>query len=417
MRPELILAAAAALASAGAAAAQLLPSVPVGPVVGQVGRIGGEVLDTGSETVRRTTGSVRALARERLDRLRGLVRANADVLEMTDEGPAVRGEILAVDPEPAVLDAAVAGGFRILADETIEGIALRSVTLEVPAGLSVEKAMRRLREIAPAGEFAPNHIHVQSGARAVPVLAAAALAQGGGARAEIGIIDGGVAAHRTIGPVEQRGFAAGAPAPSPHGTAVASLAAGAAPMRSAAPGAPLLVADIYGKDPKGGNAVAVARALGWMAQRHVKAVAMSLVGPPNPLVGKAIDRAMARGVRVVAPVGNDGPAAPPAYPASYTGVIAVTAVDRRNRALPEAGRALHLDFAAPGADMAAAAPGGGFRAVRGTSFAVPLVAGRLAGGSLAGLRKEAQDLGPRGADKSFGHGLVCGRCRTALPRK
>ena len=47
--------------------------------------------------------------------------------------------------------------------------------------------------------------------------------------------------------------------------------------------------------------------------------------------------------------------------------------DSRNRALPEAGRAKHIDFAAPGADMAAALPGQGYAKVRGTSFAAPLV--------------------------------------------
>jgi subtilisin family serine protease len=118
-------------------------------------------------------------------------------------------------------------------------------------------------------------------------------------------------------------------------------------------------------------------------------------------------------MHIVAPVGNDGPAAPPAFPASYKGVIAVTAVDRRNRPLPEAGRPLHLDFAAPGADINAAAPDGGLGPVRGTSFAVPLVAGRLAGRSLAALQAEARDLGARGYDKSFGYGLVCGECRPA----
>jgi hypothetical protein len=98
-------------------------------------------------------------------------------------------------------------------------------------------------------------------------------------------------------------------------------------------------------------------------------------------------------------------------------VIAVTGVDRRNRPLIEAGRGLHLDFAAPGADMAAAAPGGGLKAVRGTSFAVPLVAGRLARSSLAALGAEAQDLGRKGPDPIFGRGLVCGECRTPLPKK
>jgi subtilisin family serine protease len=115
---------------------------------------------------------------------------------------------------------------------------------------------------------------------------------------------------------------------------------------------------------------------------------------------------------IVAAVGNDGPAAPPAYPASYPGVIAVTGVDGRNRALIEAGRALHLDYAAPGADMLGAKAGGGMAPLRGTSYAAPLVAARLAGSSLAALDREAVDLGKRGPDKIYGRGLVCGDCRT-----
>ena len=96
----------------------------------------------------------------------------------------------------------------------------------------------------------------------------------------------------------------------------------------------------------------------------------------------------------------------------------MTAVDGRNRLLVEAGRAAHLDYAAPGADMAAAAPGGGLAAVRGTSYAVPLVAGRLyrhsdSENALASLDAEAAERDRRG----FGRGLVCGTCRTPLPRR
>ncbi|WP_031310193.1 S8 family serine peptidase, partial [Sphingobium sp. C100] len=96
-------------------------------------------------------------------------------------------------------------------------------------------------------------------------------------------------------------------------------------------------------------------------------------------------------------------AAPPAYPASYPGVIAVTGIDGRGRLLPEAGRALHVDFAAPGADMQAATMADGKGAVRGTSFAAPLVAGRLfARGSLVALRGEAAKGKPP---------VLCGSCR------
>jgi subtilisin family serine protease len=134
---------------------------------------------------------------------------------------------------------------------------------------------------------------------------------------------------------------------------------------------------------------------------------ISLVGPPNMLVQRAIQIVRSRGIQIVAAVGNDGPAAPPQYPASYPGVIAVTAVDGGGRALPEAGKAAHVDFAAPGADMAAALPGNGYTRVRGTSFAAPLAAARLlAAGTPVALASEA-----RPGKGRVGRGIVCGACR------
>jgi subtilisin family serine protease len=135
---------------------------------------------------------------------------------------------------------------------------------------------------------------------------------------------------------------------------------------------------------------------------------LSLVGPPNVVLARAIQQVRARGIQVVAAVGNDGPAAPPQYPASYAGVVAVTGVDAGGRALIEAGKASHLDFAAPGADMAAALPGAGYARVRGTSFAAPLVSARLAmSGSAAQLASEA-----RPGKGRVGRGIVCFDCRT-----
>jgi hypothetical protein len=87
--------------------------------------------------------------------------------------------------------------------------------------------------------------------------------------------------------------------------------------------------------------------------------------------------------------------------------VSVTGVDGRGRALPEAGRPKHLDFAAPGADMAAALPGQGYTEVRGTSFAAPLAAARLAiAGSIRALAGEARPGRGR-----IGRGIVCGPCR------
>lgn len=415
-----------ALLGASAACAQLLPggglgrALPgsVGQVLDRVSRTGIDAVDSATRAADRIGETARRLADSRIGRMRDLVRAHPDLLEMTDVGPAVRGEIIAVDPDPVALAAAREAGFTIVAEDDFQGLGLRSVTLAAPRGLSLEEAMERLEDAAPRGDFTANHIHMRSGAAPVSAAAAAALAQGGGGgHPEIGIIDGGVGAHASItGGVEQKGFAAGAPAASAHGTAVASLAVGTGPVEGAAPGADLLVADVYGRDPRGGNALAVSRALAFMAARDVPVVGVSLVGPANPLVARIVEKVLARGTRIVAAVGNDGPAAPPAFPASYKGVIAVTGVDARDRALIEAGRALHLDYAAPGADIAAADVSGRLKEVRGTSYAVPLVAGRLARtGSVAALNAEAEDLGPKGPDKRFGRGLVCGNCRTPVP--
>lgn len=371
----------------------------------------------------------RALAASHAQAAQDRVLAYPDRLEMTDVGPAVRGQIVAIDPDPAVLAAAREAGFVVVAEEMIEGLDMRSVTLRTPRGMSVQHSLGQLGRMAPGTEFVANHLHSRSGAVAAAGASAQSAAtipaQNGrvGAPA-IGIIDGGVARHASLaGPLEQRGFTAGAPRPDAHATAVASLAVGRGVVRGAAPGAPLLVADVYGNDPAGGNALVLAQALGWMALRRVPVVVVSLVGPANRLVARAVAQAQARGVVLVAPVGNGGPAAPPAYPASYPGVVAVTGVDGRNRALIEAGRSLHLDYAAPGADMAAASLDGGLAAVRGTSFAAPLVAGRLfhavvAGGApLPRLNSEAVDLGAAGPDRLHGRGLLCGTCRTPMPKK
>ena len=154
-----------------------------------------------------------------------------------------------------------------------------------------------------------------------------------------------------------------------------------------------------------------------MVVQRVPVVAISLVGPTNLLVARAIAQAQARGVHIVAAVGNDGPAAPPAYP----GLLSRRdRGDRRGRARARArrgGARLHLDYAAPGADMAAASPNGGIAPVRGTSFAVPFVAGRLALMSraarpIAALDAEATERGRRG----IGRGLICGACRTPCRR-
>jgi subtilisin family serine protease len=158
----------------------------------------------------------------------------------------------------------------------------------------------------------------------------------------------------------------------------------------------------------------------------VGVINVSLVGPRNAALARVVAAVQVRGVLVVAAVGNDGPAAPPLYPAALPGVIAVTGVDGRDRVLPEAGRGSHVVFAAPGADLRAADLKHGYATVRGTSYAAPIVAGLLAGllrpepgsgaNALQALTITARDLGPRGRDAIYGYGLVGEAVRSAAPK-
>ncbi|MFB9049569.1 S8 family serine peptidase [Sphingobium indicum] len=401
------------LLTAPGAQAQLLPAPggALGQVSGQAGGVAPHVLDrvegrldqAGIDRLSPARLADRLVA-ARAVRIDNLLRRHADSVELDDRRePARRGVILLTGARAESVAALRSAGYGV-ENAAIEGLDLSVTRLTVPQGRSLSRALKQVRSLAPEAQASADNLYFPSGASIG--LAAAALAETGPVRGKAaGLIDGGVARHPALsGPIEQRGFARGAPRASAHGTAVASLISGTTGIRGAAPGAPLLVADIYGDDPAGGGAFAMARALGWMAARGADVVTVSLVGPDNPLLAGAIRLARERGVSVVAAVGNDGPAAPPAYPASYAGVIAVTGIDGRGRVLPEAGRARHVDFAAPGADMNAARADGGKGKVRGTSFAAPLVAGRLfATGSLAALRAEAK----RGGRLS----VVCGNCR------
>ena len=351
------------------------------------------------------------IADYRLARLNALINANRAVLDRDPQGQPVRKfELVVTDPDPASLSLAVRAGFRIVGDESVGDLGLRIVTLAIPGRTNVRQAYKALRSAAPALQVDFNHVYEPAGGSLAPafgVALAASAGSPGGPR--IAMIDGGVASHPSLARarVEQQGFA-GPPRPTGHGTAVGSLLVGEqGPFRGAARGAQLVVGDVYGGNPAAGSTTSVIRALGWAASKRPAVVNISLVGPDNRALARAVAGLRARGIGVTAAVGNDGPAAPPQYPASYPGVIAVTGVDASGRALPEAGKPVHLDFAAPGADMAAALPGQGYTRVRGTSFATPLAAARLAlSGSYQRLAAEA-----RPGKGRVGRGIVCGDCR------
>jgi hypothetical protein len=377
------------MAAAPAAHAQL-----GGLPVPQVPSVGGVLNDTQQGLRDTVDGSLEDVRRLRT---RDLLRENRRVLEADPNGFAiVRSQILAIGASGAALEAARAAGFEIVRSDAIDDD-LAVVTLRAPRGMSTRRALRRLRQADPEGVYDFDHLHLESGANiALPAFAQASAARAG---PRIGLIDTGV--NDSVGVAARRGFASAAPVAGNHGSVIADL------LSSAAPGARLYAADIYGGEPTRGSSSALTRALAWLAQENVPVINVSLVGPRNRVVETVIARLVARGFIIVAAVGNDGPAAPPLFPAAYAGVIGVTGVDANDRALVEAGRGEQVDFAALGVHGR----------VRGTSYAAPLVAAHLAAqlsapeparaqSAVAAIRNQARDLGARGRDNIYGYGLV-----------
>lgn len=361
-----------------------------------------------------------------------LLQRHAGALERDPAGePIVRGELLAQPSRDQLRELIVAAGYTVLREQALEGLDERWWILKPPAGMGLGEALERLRRVDPAGQYDYHHVYTGSGtvgadnaATAAPASSArtsANVAPNPDGTPRVGLIDGGLQHdHPTLEGVALQTYGCdGAPHPSPHGTAVASLLVGRGnAFRGALPQGALWAADVYCDAPTGGSVEAIARALAWMAQQRVAVINISLVGPPNRLLERIVAALVARGHLLVAAVGNDGPAAPPLYPAAWPGVVGVTGTDARRRVLPEAGRGPQVQFAAPGADLAAAAAGAdGYAEVRGTSFAAPLVAGLLAqrlaqpdrdaaARALAALAATAVDLGAPGRDPVYGVGLV-----------
>jgi len=336
-------------------------------------------------------------------------------------GDRQRDEVLLLGPDDS-LPAVRRAGYTLISERRLESMQQTLVRVRVRDGQSVEQLMESLRALAPGARVAPNHIYnpsQQPTATAAPDTHIARPAAPGPApargRIDIGVIDTGAdVGIARLRPLVQatHGFATGGYQPRSHGTAVAQLAA----MQ----GANLAVADVFGVDRRNqlvAPAELVAAALDWMLQQRVRVVNISIEGPYNAVLEFVVQDAMARGMTIVAAAGNGGPAAAPAYPGAYAGVIAVTALDERGQVYRRAARGSHLQFAARGSY--------GVRqqlietkvALAGTSFAAPVVAAAIAHrwrdhpeatreSILKAMRAEATDLGTPGHDAIYGWGRI-----------
>ena len=176
--------------------------------------------------------------------------------------------------------------------------------------------------------------------------------------------------------VQTRNFIDGnAYAAETHGTAIAGIIAARADdgvgIAGIAPGVRLLGLRACSQLPRGGagcNSFSLAKALQFALEAKAQVFNLSLTGPPDRLLARLLDVAMARGASVVGAVDID--AADGGFPASHPGVLAVAGL--------QSPRVPAGSLRAPDRGIPAPRPGGGWDLVTGTSFAAAQVSGLVA---------------------------------------
>ena len=172
--------------------------------------------------------------------------------------------------------------------------------------------------------------------------------------------------------------ALGGPAPPHmHGTGMAGAIAAHAKLVGVAPKVKLLAVRAFSGTADGaqGTTFNILKGLDWAASKNARIVNMSFAGPPDPMFRDMLAKAHARGIVLIAAVGNAGPRSPPLYPAADPDVIGVTATDAEDRLLPQANRGPQVTVAAPGVQVLEPAPDAAYQVTTGTSVAAAHASG------------------------------------------
>ncbi|MGL4319395.1 MAG: S8 family serine peptidase [Paracoccaceae bacterium] len=360
------------------------------------------------------------------------------------------GELVTLELTDTDLATLLALGFRVLEERLVPDIGIVARRLAIPAGSTLEAARDQVRAL-PSGKDADFNHYYRTEEAPAPV-AEPAVCNGQHCAFQkqigwqvttpfatcttdvvIGVIDTGInpdhaafsTARLDVHRLVPDSFT---PSRAIHGTAVISLLIGSPDSRSPGllPDARVVAVDAFHNDAgdERADVYTLAAGMDFLANQGVRVINMSLAGPPNSVLEAATAALVARGIIVIAAVGNGGPRAEPSYPAAYPGVIAVTAVDAGGTVYRRAGQGGHVDLAAPGVDVWTAASISGAKPKTGTSFAAPFVTAAAAAALKLNpgldaatltttLAATARDLGEPGRDDVYGFGLLQAgqRCR------
>lgn len=169
----------------------------------------------------------------------------------------------------------------------------------------------------------------------------------------------------------------------------------------------------------------------WAIENKMDIISLSLGSSQSDVsLQNAVDTAYNNGLLVVAAAGNDGNSAGTGtsieYPAAYSSVIAVGAVDSSNTRSYFSSTGSKLEVSAPGVNILSTYLNGGYAQMSGTSMATPFVSADLAllkqkypSYTNIQLRQlldnNVVDLGTSGRDSLYGYGLITAPSSTSSP--
>ena len=351
----------------------------------------------------------------------------------SEQGPLINAtEVVAVvasnDIATDLEQKAAHWGYALKRKEPLDGLGLLVLTFDCPPGIDPHVASRELERLSPQSNVGANHRY--SFQAALPALQAMPQAprhyanaliewpeNGCEVKRSIGMIDGGIDPDANIlrvASIQSKSFINTiSPKAVEHGTAVAEILVG--PGRLS--GGTLYSAAVVGMDADGeiySGVEPMLKALDWMVKSDVEVVNISLAGPYNRALQRGVDRAVDKGIVIVAAVGNSGADSGPQFPAALPSVIAATAVDADGLVYKKAVHGPHVDVSAPGVDVWLDEQN---RYLSGTSVAAPFIAAMIAAdANLATaksskqlrqkLRTASHDLGEAGPDPIYGAGLL-----------
>jgi subtilisin family serine protease len=206
-------------------------------------------------------------------------------------------------------------------------------------------------------------------------------------------------AASTIGPqVNQAAYS--------HGTLCAGM------IHSIAPGS--MIMPLRAFDDNGNTDLfTLAKAIDFAVANSAQVINLSFgIDADSATVSTSIQSAVQAGITVIASAGNNNTSVAQ-YPAAYTGVISVAAVDNTDVKASFSNYSSSVDVSAPGVNVISAFPGGYYALISGTSFAAPIVAGEAA--LLRAIGKNASTAIPQNAvnidalNVNYAGGLGTGR--------